>query len=73
MLEFHNLGNILILFGFILVGVGVFLPFMPKVPLLAKLPGDIMVRRGNFTFYFPWVTCLLISTLLTPLLTLFRR
>ncbi len=38
-----------------------------------KLPGDINVTRGNVSFYFPLVTCLLISALLTFLLWLFRR
>jgi hypothetical protein len=70
---FNSLGKILILFGLVLAAIGVFFLFMPKIPWLGRLPGDIVFRRGNFTIYFPWVTCLLISILLTLLLAIFRK
>jgi len=40
---------------------------------LGRLPGDIVVQRGRGTFYFPVVTCLLVSVVLTVVLSLFRR
>ncbi|HZC46596.1 MAG TPA: DUF2905 domain-containing protein [Candidatus Acidoferrum sp.] len=44
-----------------------------SVPYVGKLPGDIYIRRGNFTFYFPIVTCILISMALTIFFSLMRR
>lgn len=73
MFGFNSLGKILILFGLVLAAIGVFFLFMPKIPWLGRLPGDVVFRRGNFTIYFPWVTCLLISILLTLLLAIFRK
>lgn len=57
------MGKILILIGLVLVVVGAIMEFAPGVPL-GRLPGDIRVERGNFTFYFPITTCILISLLL---------
>ena len=45
---------------------------MLGVPL-GRLPGDIVVRRGNFSFYFPLATSIVVSLLLTLVLSLFRR
>jgi hypothetical protein len=73
MFGFNDLAKIFILFGLFLVAMGVLFLFMPKIPWLGRLPGDVIFRRGNFTFYFPWVTCLLLSILLTLLLTIFRK
>jgi len=67
------LGRFLILTGIILILIGFFLTFAPKIPYLGRLPGDIIIKRGNFTFYFPLVTCIIISILLTILLNLFFR
>jgi hypothetical protein len=73
MFGFDNLAKIFILFGLILTAVGVLFLFMPKIPWLGRLPGDVIFRRGSFTVYFPWVTCLLVSILLTLLLAIFRK
>jgi hypothetical protein len=43
------------------------------VPWLGRLPGDVYIQRGNWSFYFPVVTCLVISIVLTLLFTLFGR
>jgi DUF2905 family protein len=53
--------------------VGLFLTFGGRVPGVGRLPGDVVYRRGNFTFYFPIVTCILLSVVLTLLLRIFRR
>jgi hypothetical protein len=44
-----------------------------KVPWLGRLPGDIHIERGNWSFYFPLATCLIISIILTLLFSLFGR
>jgi hypothetical protein len=44
-----------------------------KIPLIGRLPGDIYIRKGDFTFYFPLATSILISILLTLLFSLFGR
>jgi len=64
------MGKLLIAMGILLVIVGLVFLWGPKVPFLGKLPGDIYFRRGNFTFYFPVVTCVIISLILTLVLTL---
>jgi len=63
MMEFF--GKILILFGVLLLFFGVIFTFFGKVPYLGKLPGDIYVKKGNFTFYFPLTTCILVSIILS--------
>ena len=77
----HEIGKTLIIFGIILIGIGVFLTFFHKVPLLGKLPGDInitrpgdiYIQRKNFTFYFPVVTSILISIILSLIFWLWSR
>jgi hypothetical protein len=66
-------GRVLMILGGVLLVVGLLVSFAPRLPWLGRLPGDIVVRRGNFTFYFPLVTSILLSLLLTLLLSLFRR
>jgi len=68
-----ELGKSLILFGVLLVLAGVVTLVLPKLSQLPRLPGDILIRRGNFTFYFPLATCLLLSLLLTLIFNLLRR
>jgi len=69
----NDLGKLLIIFGLILVGVGALLTVAGKIPWLGKLPGDIYYKSDHVTFYFPLITCLLISVVLSLLLYLFRR
>ena len=57
----------------ILVIVGALVLLAPKLPWLGKLPGDISLKRGNFSLYFPLGTCILISIILTLIMYLFRR
>jgi uncharacterized membrane protein YczE len=68
-----DLARILIIVGIILVGLGVALWLVPKVPWLGKLPGDMIVKRDRFTFYVPLGTCILISLVLTLIFYLFRK
>ena len=68
-----GLGKTLILFGVILVVLGLLFSVGGKIPWWGHLPGDIVIQRERFTFYFPLTTCLLISVILTLVLYLFRR
>ncbi|MFO7310735.1 MAG: DUF2905 domain-containing protein [Bacillota bacterium] len=63
----------LVFLGLMLVAVGLVFVLLERLPGIPRLPGDILIRRGNFTFYFPLATSLLISVLLTLLFSLFRR
>jgi membrane protein implicated in regulation of membrane protease activity len=68
-----DLGKLLIIVGGFIVIVGLFLALGLRIPFLGKLPGDISVDRGNVHFYFPIVTCLVLSLVLTLLLNAFFR
>ncbi len=67
------MGKFLIIGGLVIAGIGVVLLFADKVPWLGRLPGDITIRRDNFTFYFPIVTSLVLSVVLSILFWLFRK
>jgi len=67
------LGKWLVLLGLVLVVAGAALWANSSVPFLGRLPGDIYVRRGNFSFYFPLTTCVLVSALLSLLFFALRR
>jgi len=66
-------GRILIFIGVGIIILGLLLTVVGRVPFIGRLPGDIVFRRGNFTFYFPLATSIVLSLLLTVLLWLFRR
>ena len=68
-----ELGRSLIVIGGIIALVGVVLLVATRLPWLGQLPGDIVVRRDNFTFHFPIVTSIVVSIVLTLLLNLFFR
>jgi hypothetical protein len=71
--ESYDLGRLLVVAGVLLAAFGLVMMMAGKVPLLGRLPGDIVYRRGGTTFYFPLVTCLLISLVMTLVMSLFRR
>ena len=62
----------LIAIGLVLILVGLLWPFLSKLGL-GRLPGDIVIERGNFRFYFPIVTCLIVSVVLSFFLWLLNR
>lgn len=68
-----SFGKTLIIFGVILVAIGLLLTLGDKIPWIGKLPGDIYIKRERFSFYFPIVTCIIISLVLTLLFALFRK
>ena len=67
------IGKLLIGLGIIIIAIGGVLLLFGKIPFIGKLPGDIMVQRKNFTFYFPLATSILLSLLLTFLFWLFGK
>ena len=69
----NDFAKTLIFFGIVLIVIGTLAGIFGKVPGLGKLPGDIYLRKGSFTFYFPITTSLLLSLLLTLVLTIFGR
>jgi len=71
--DLQPLGRALIFFGVILTSFGLILLLAPKVPWLGRLPGDILIQREQFSFYFPLTSCLLASLLLSLLLWLTGR
>lgn len=66
------MAKLLIIIGIILVVLGLLWPLFQKLGL-GRLPGDIVVEKENFSFYFPIVTSIIISLVLTLLFWLFRR
>lgn len=69
----QEIGRFLLIAGVILVLLGAIFLLAGKIPWLGKLPGDIIIKRKNFTFYFPLATSILISIILTLLFWLFGR
>jgi len=73
----REIGKTLLVIGVVLVGVGALLLSGAKLPYrIGRLPGDIVIQGCNGSFYFPIVTCIVVSVLFTLLmwiLNLFRR
>ena len=69
-----NLGKTLVTLGAILIVLGVVVMLGERLPIkLGRLPGDIVIRGKNFAFYFPVVTCLLLSAVLSAIIWLTGR
>jgi hypothetical protein len=64
------MGKVLLIVGLVISGIGLLV--MLGVPF-GRLPGDVAVKRGNFSFYFPLTTSIILSILLTLVFALFRR
>jgi uncharacterized membrane protein YidH (DUF202 family) len=69
----HDLGRFLVMIGLAVAVIGLLLwtDIFPR--WIGRLPGDIRIERGNFSLYFPVVTCIVVSVVLTLLFSLFRR
>ena len=68
-----DVGKALVALGLLIALAGVVLLLVGRVPWLGRLPGDIHIQRGNFTFYFPLATSLLLSIVLTLILYFLGR
>ena len=64
-MDWGTIGRMLLIFGAIFVVLGFIFLLIGRVPWLGKLPGDIFIRRGDSSFYFPLVTCIVISVIVT--------
>ena len=69
----RDLGRVLVVFGGVIVVVGLLLWSGFGAGWLGRLPGDIRIERGSSTFYFPIVTCIVISVVLTLIMSFFSR
>ena len=69
----QDLGKMVLILGLVLVIAGAILWKTGGLGGLGQLPGDVFVKKGNSTFYFPIVTCIIISLVLTLLSWLFRK
>ena len=70
----REIGKLLLIFGLVLAAVGLLLTLGPKLPFrIGRLPGDIIIRRDHFTFYFPLATGLLLSVVVSFLFWFFGR
>jgi hypothetical protein len=69
----RELGRLLIVVGGIALVAGVLLLVADRIPWIGRLPGDLVVRRGPVTFYFPLVTSVVLSVVLTLILNFFWR
>lgn len=67
------MGRILILVGIALILVGLLMTIGNKLPWIGKLPGDIIIKKDHFSFYFPLTSSIIVSVILTLLLYIFRR
>lgn len=68
-----SMGKMLIILGVVLIVIGFAFTYGPKIPWLGKLPGDISIKKDNFSFYFPITTSIIISIILTILFSIFRK
>ena len=69
----NDIGKTLVILGLLITLAGVLLLFVGRVPWIGRLPGDIHIQRGNWSFYFPIATSIALSLLLTMLFWLFGR
>ena len=67
------MGKILIIIGFILIVIGIIVSYSDRIPFLGKLPGDIAIEKGNFRFYFPIATSIVLSVIFSLLLYFINR
>jgi hypothetical protein len=66
------MSRFLIVLGLVILALGLLWPLLGRLGL-GRLPGDIVIQRGNFSFYFPLATCILVSVLLSVVFWLFNR
>jgi len=69
-----NLGRMLIVLGLLVAALGVLISLADKLPIrLGRLPGDVVIRGKHSVFYFPVVTCLIVSVVLSLVMWLINR
>lgn len=73
MTGFTLMGKMLIVMGIVLIILGIIITVGPKIPWIGRLPGDIIIKKEHFSFYFPITSCIIISIVLTLLFYLLRK
>jgi hypothetical protein len=68
-----ELARVMILIGVVLIVIGFVMLILPRVPFLGKLPGDILIKKEQFTFYFPLATSIIISIIISLILYLINK
>jgi hypothetical protein len=67
------MGKLLIIVGIVCILIGVLITYAHKIPFLGKLPGDILIEKGNVKIYFPIVTSILLSILISLFLFFYHK
>ncbi len=67
------MGKMLIIVGLLILVAGLVIYFSDRIPGIGRLPGDIVIKRENFTFYFPLATSIIVSIVITLVLYLIRK
>jgi len=70
---FRLMGKMLIMMGAVLMLLGLMMTLGKKIPWIGRLPGDIIIKKDHFSFYFPLTSCIIVSIILTILFYLFRK
>ena len=73
MTDLSSMGRMVLILGLFVVAIGALMLFAGRIPFLGRLPGDIAVQRGSWSFYFPLATSIVLSLVLTLVLNLFAR
>ncbi|MTI70946.1 MAG: DUF2905 domain-containing protein [Firmicutes bacterium] len=68
----HTIGKFLIFIGLLIVFIGVIILIGQKIGL-GKIPGDIFYKKGNFTFFFPLMSCIILSIVISIILNIFNK
>jgi hypothetical protein len=68
-----EMAKVMILIGAVLIAVGLVILFFPRLPFVGKLPGDILVKKEHFTFYFPLATSIIISIIISLVLYIINK
>ncbi|HDL19904.1 MAG TPA: DUF2905 domain-containing protein [Nitrospirae bacterium] len=68
-----NIGKLVFIAGLLIALIGIVLMLSGRIPWIGRLPGDIMIKKKNFTFYFPLATSILVSIVLSLILLFFSK
>lgn len=71
--DFSGTGKAIFIAGIVITVIGLIVMFFNKIPFIGKLPGDIVIKKENFTLYFPIVTSILLSIILSLIFYFLRR
>jgi len=71
--EFQQIGKLLVFAGIFILVLGIVFLFGDKIPFIGRLPGDIIIKKKNFTFYFPIITSILLSLIVSLILYLLKK